>query len=206
MTSPSDPVGPLPGGTNHNDGIVNGPSVQAGSIHGGVHFHAAPVPPTYVHRPPYAPGPTHVPVRALPSPASAFLRKWGVVLLGPMLIAVPMGGVVDAVLGPQVPLVRVLGIAVALGVAFLVLYVVAQFAPVTVDGIVERCTPKALAALPTTALWWWLVVLALLTATGLSRELPRPVGDPRSVGTSGALTFLFVLIIMVVCVLLRRRR
>jgi hypothetical protein len=40
-------------------------------------------------------------------------------------------------------------IAAALGVVLLVLRVVAQFAPVTVDGVVERCTPKVPAALST---------------------------------------------------------
>ena len=211
MTTPADPTGPLPSTANHQTGHVTGPTVQAGTINGDVHFHAAPLPPVYAPRPPYVPGPTHVPIpRPAPrqSLASAFLRKWFPVLLVPMVMGLAVGGIVDSAvgLGREALPIRLLGVAAVLGTAFLVLFVVSKFASVTVDGVVERCTPKVLASVSTAGLWWWLAVLTALTCTGIGNSMPVPAGDPRAKGASGALSAFFVLIIMVVALLVRRRR
>jgi hypothetical protein len=211
VTTPADPTGPLPTTANHQTGPVNAPTVQAGTINGDVHFHAAPPPPVHAPRPLYVPGPTHVPMPPLtrrPSPAGVFLRKWLPALLVPMVMGLVVGAIVDSAvgLGREVLPIRLLGIAIVLGTTFLVLFVVSKFASITVDGVVERCTPKVLAAVSTAGLWWWLAVLIALGCTGISQSMPIPAGDPRGKGASGALSAFIVLAIMVVALLVRRRR
>ncbi|WNV84003.1 hypothetical protein [Umezawaea sp. Da 62-37] len=206
MTSSSDPAGPLPGTTNRVDGVVNGPSVQAGTIHGGVHFHTAP--PQHFHTTPPPPRPLYVPTHPIrASGKGPFLRKWGVALLPPLLVGVGVGGTVDATMA-RTPLgVRVLvDLAIFAAVALAVAAVARVSADTTVAGVLDRCTSKAFTALSTTALWCWLGFAVAMFGTGFGRELSRPPDDPKSAGANGALVALAVLGLLVGRLLARSLR
>ncbi len=163
-----------------------------------MHFHTTPPPP----RPLYTP--TH-PVRI--SGTGPFLRRWGVALLPPLLVGVVVGGAVDTVLGGTPLGVRLLVDLAVLAAAALVVSAVGRTSPgITLDGVLGRCTSKALAALSTTALWCWLGFTAALFGTGLGRELARAPGDPKAAGANGALVAVAMLGVLLCRLLARRLR
>ncbi|GAA3462639.1 hypothetical protein ACFFSW_24725 [Saccharothrix longispora] len=208
MTQPDPALG------THNtvNAPVHGPSVQAGSIHGDVHFHVGHGPPyaaapLYPTPSPHPAAPRHHPVAARRAPAAgSLLGRWAKALLPLFLACVVVGGTVDGVIGPGRLWVKLVldAVVVALAVTG-----VGAWSRLSGTGFraglstaLDRCTPRLLAAQPPHRLGTALCLLSGTAAFGVVQETRQAAqAEP---GASGALLLLFALMLLCARLLLSR--
>ncbi|HEX7305850.1 hypothetical protein [Lentzea sp.] len=208
MTQPPPP-GVRPHVQNGIDNsTVSGHVVQAGAIYGGVHYYnvnaPAPQPAAPAHWPvqvPHAP----VPPRA---GAGAIVTKWVLGLLPVFLCSVVIGGVADQIASRSNIGVR---LSIAVVVLALGMAVTTVCAAVTNRGVadllaslVDKVTPRQLAALSAQALIILFCCISTLWVAGLTTEVVER--DPaRHAGATGALVFLSLFAVLVGRLIARRR-
>ncbi|MGW6936203.1 hypothetical protein ACWGE0_39520 [Lentzea sp. NPDC054927] len=198
MTQP-----PTPGPHVHNsiEGTVLGPAVQAGSIHGGVHFHAPPQPvgpPVYVALPPRLP----------PRPPAwfwPFVGKWVVALLPLLGSAAAIGAVADAIAQGANIWVRLLldVMLLALGVLVVVLWSAlgGRGTAELLELVLDKVTPRELAVKGTPQL---VAVLVSACALSVSALVTESLAGKASPGANGALLFFLFLVVVTARLIARR--
>ncbi|SHF83314.1 hypothetical protein [Streptoalloteichus hindustanus] len=197
---------PHPESQNTISGSVSGPTVQAGAIHGDLHFHLGQT------APPATPLPVSAQATGKPSPplrVSKVAGGWVLALLPLLIFSAALGAVVDAATrqGPLVVKLALDLVIVALGVLALRLWSLVARRPfgALTAVVLDRCTPRRLAALSRTTLTVILSLEAVLALTLVVQEVSRGSGDPRSAGANGALVFLLATGFLIARVLVRPR-
>lgn len=206
MTQPPDPA---PNVRNRVDNsTVNGQVLQAGTVYGGVHYYTvnAPVPPPVA---PVRPVLVHaVPTRQR-SRVWPFLGKWFVALLPLLICTAVVGGIADAVaVGAHIGLRLLVDIVIlALGGSVIVFWsgVTGRCVTELLRLVLDKATPRALAALSTNALTVLTGFASAVWLFGLVSELFAAPGDPRSRGANGALMFFAFLALLTGRLIAQRR-
>lgn len=182
-------------------GNVQGPSVQAGYVAGGIHFHAPPP-----AAPPH-PAPTPRPVRD-----RRLFRAWLVVVLLVFLVAGFGSYLLNVSVGHGSLAANLAADGVLLLVAVAVLVVRWRLVardlsfPAYIGKVLARCVPRCVAMTSTPVLAIIAVVLGALLVASLFA--PPAAGDPYTAaqGRNGVLLFLVGLAVPVVRTLVVRAR
>ncbi|MBP2473378.1 magnesium-transporting ATPase (P-type) [Crossiella equi] len=193
MTGPAGE--PSSGTDNSISGDVHGNTVQAGEIHGGVHFHVThhaaepPLPgtvPGFAPLPAALPRPTPVAVRTGPTRkarAARFVGRWFLALLPVLLVAFAVSGLGNLIAGPRPLPLRMAAGLVVVPVLVLGLWVWGRATGTGFREAVTRAldllTPRRLTGLPARNLWWVTVVCAILAVAVVVVEAgPPEPGQP----------------------------
>lgn len=189
---------------------VTGPVFQAGSVHGGLHYHnynvtapaPQPVTPAYVVQL----GPVRQRSRVWP-----YVGKWFLALLPSLICSAAIAAVADAIVaGANIAVRLLIDVAIlALGGAVIVFWsgVSGRRVADLLHLVLGKATPSALVALSTSTLAVLTGCASALWLFGFVSELVADPGDPRSRGANGALVFLaFFAVLTGRLIALRRRR
>jgi ABC-type sugar transport system permease subunit len=182
-----------PGIQNTIHGTVTSPTVQAGIVHGGVHYHV-----------------NHSAARParLRSVVWAWLWTW-LAVLPQLIVCAGIGGLIDAAVPAPAPFaVKLLLDLILLAIGALIVAIWAFASGRQIGGllaaILDRCTPGRMAALSDGTLLVVLAVLCPLWLGGLATEVARaPAVDGR--GGDGALLVVGFLAVVAGRLVWRRR-
>jgi hypothetical protein len=186
---------------------VTGPILQAGSVHGGLHYYnvTAPAPQpvvAYVVQP----GPVRRRSRVWP-----YIGKWFLALLPSLICSAAIAAVADAIAaGTNIAVRLLIDVAIlALGGAVIVFWsgVSGRRVADLLHLVLGKATPSALVALSTSTLAVLTGCASALWLFGFVSELFADPNDPRGRGANGALVFLvFFAVLTGRLIALRRRR
>ena len=140
----------------------------------------------------------------------AFLGKWFVALLPLVFCTAAIGGAADAIAAGTSIAVRLLTAALvpAIGLAVIVFWSGVSERPVAnlIAWVLAKATPRALAALSTSALTVLVGGASAMWLFGFFTELFASPTDPKNRGATGALLFFFVLASLATRLIVRRKR